>query len=159
MGELQKHRNSRTLHANETFMHGSRYRCRLSTACARASRELLVETQRLLLLFGIQSRVDHVSGERGQFSYTRKDGSFVEYTSKPLYDLRISGPSIARFKEHIGFLTTTKQAKLDHLIATHRFYRERTTARLVKMSKLGFEPTYNLTEPKNHSYCEWLCCR
>ncbi|MBI3009605.1 MAG: hypothetical protein HYY57_01290 [Candidatus Omnitrophica bacterium] len=80
------------------------------------SRKLLEGVQRLLLVFGIQSRIYHITGARGGFSYTKRDGTEMTYTSQPLYDLRITGPSIARFKEHIGFLTTTKQTKLDQLM-------------------------------------------
>jgi len=116
------------------------------------SRTLLVDAQRLLLLFGIHSRIYRISEAQQKFSDTKEDGTHVKYISKPLYDLRVSGPSMVRFKEHVGFLTTTKQAKLDRLITDREFHSERTTVRLVEMSKVGYESTYNLTEPKNHSY-------
>ncbi len=116
------------------------------------SRELLLDTQKLLRVFGIQSRLYRISGPTEKFSYVRKDGTHVRYASKPLYDLRISGASIHRFKDHIGFLTSEKQSKLDRLVTTHQPNHEQNIARLIAMTSVGNEPTYNLSEPKNHSY-------
>ena len=116
------------------------------------SKDLLKQTQQLLAAFGIQSRLYATRKEREAFHYTRRDGLGVTYRGSRLYDLRISGPAIARFKEQIGFLITEKQKKLDQLLAEHRFYREKDTVHLKECSFIGFEPTYNLTEPKNHSY-------
>ncbi len=118
-----------------------------------ASRQLLADVQQLLLVFGLQSRIYRITeAGRGSFAYTKRDGSPTEYASHTLYDLRIAGPSITRFREHVGFLTIAKQEKLDRLIVEHRFYRESPTTRILEMAPLGQELTYNLTEPKNHSY-------
>lgn len=118
------------------------------------SKELLLGAQQLLLAQGVFSRIYKIrKAGSSSFSYVRRDGTRVDYRNHASYDLRISGPSIARFKEHIGFLTTKKQIKLEKLVLEHEFYDiESGTVQLREMIAEGREFTYNLTEPKNHSY-------
>ncbi|MBI3616432.1 MAG: ribonucleoside-diphosphate reductase [Candidatus Omnitrophica bacterium] len=116
------------------------------------SKQLLLETQQLLASFGIKSGIYSTREPFEAFPYTKRDGSRVVYRTHQIYDLRVSGPSIARFKEQIGFLTANKQAKLDRLIAEHELYQVKETVRLKERTFVGLETTYNLTEPKNHSY-------
>ena len=118
-----------------------------------ASNELLVGVQRLLSTFGVFSRIYQTTkgGERC-FPYTRKDGTTVEYVSGAMYDLRISNRSIARFAQHIDFGLGSKAAKLAHLLATHRLNEADETVKLRERVEDGVELTFNLTEPRNHSY-------
>jgi ribonucleoside-diphosphate reductase alpha chain len=132
------------------------------------SRSLLVDVQRLLTTFGIVSRIyrSQIGGgpqsadgtgrrsSRSRFSYTRKDGTTVEYARGPMHDLRISADSIPVFASQIGFSLESKSQLLRTLIAARirGFYRTDRTAHLVERSDDGFELTYNLTEPRNHSY-------
>lgn len=119
-----------------------------------SSRELLKDTQQVLLTFGISSRI--YGGDRNpsaeKFRYTKKNGEVVTYASGPMYDLRISGGAIAAFRNCIGFGTAAKQAKLDGIIKNHAFYQTDDSAHLLRRTYLGKQPTYNLTEPQNHSY-------
>ena len=48
-----------------------------------------------------------------------------------MFDLRIANRSIARFAEHVGFSLPSKQAKLEHLLATRRLNETKETVRLV----------------------------
>ena len=117
-----------------------------------ASRELVVGVQRLLSTFGIFSRIYSTRGGRSSFSYVRKDGTEVTYQSGGMHDLRIANKSIARFAEHIGFGLATKAAKLEHLLATRRLYQTDETVRLTERVDDGVQLTFNLSEPRNHSY-------
>ncbi len=117
-----------------------------------ASRELLVGVQRLLTTFGIFSRIYATRASGRAFDYTRKDGTHVTYEGHPLFDLRVSNRSIARFAEHIGFALSSKSTKLAHLIATRRLNETKETVRLVECVEDGVALTYNLCEPRNHSY-------
>ncbi|HEX8006499.1 MAG TPA: vitamin B12-dependent ribonucleotide reductase, partial [Trebonia sp.] len=49
-------------------------------------------------------------------------------------------------------LDASKQAKLAEIVARTGFYNVDRTVRLVSRESQGFEITYNLTEPRNHSY-------
>ena len=120
------------------------------------SRSLLADVQRLLTTFGIDSTVYSTrAGGESAFSYRRKrDGEEVEYRSSAMYDLRISGSGMAAFATAIGFSLPSKQATLDLIIGdrVRGFYRTDRSAHLVERCDDGYELTYNLSEPRNHSY-------
>jgi ribonucleoside-diphosphate reductase alpha chain len=117
------------------------------------SEALLKDVQRLLLAFGIRSRIYRVTdAARPSFSYERKDGTVVEYTSREGFDLRITGSDLERFAEEIGFSAPRKQAALATLLEETGRYRTKREVRLVQRVADGQERVYNLTEPLHHSY-------
>ena len=120
------------------------------------SRELLVDVQRLLTMFGVASRIYsvHAGSDTGHLPYTRKDGTAVSYGRSPSWDLRITSGSMARFASHIGFSLSAKAAALVTVTEdrVRGFYAVDTSARLVERTDEGIELTYNLSEPRNHSY-------
>ncbi len=118
------------------------------------SDQLLRDVQELLAPFGIASRVYRTSeGKPDSFSCTRKDGSTVTYGSDgPFFDLRISAQSMQEFSALVNFSLEGKSEKLREALDFRRMYRTRTTTRLLSRRSAGFETTYNLTEPRNHSY-------
>ncbi|WP_370461413.1 LAGLIDADG family homing endonuclease [Micromonospora sp. Llam0] len=115
--------------------------------------ELLREAQRLLSGFGIGSRI-YATRKAGDttFRYTTNGGDEREYHGKQLYDLRISGENIRLFASRIGFDHQAKAQRVACWLEQHRFYRTDQTAKLVSREFDGFETTYNLSEPRNHSY-------
>jgi ribonucleoside-diphosphate reductase alpha chain len=114
---------------------------------------LLKDVQRLLLAWGIRGRVYRVSDAgKSHFSYTRKDGSKVEYPSREGFDLRITGSDLSRFAAEIGFSCARKQAAVESLISERTLYRTKSDTRIVAREDDGQEVVYNLTEPLHHSY-------
>jgi ribonucleoside-diphosphate reductase alpha chain len=117
------------------------------------SDELLRGVQELLAAFGIASRIYKTGTKSESFAYTRKDGSIANYGSDgPSFDLRITGRSLREFAAQIGFSIAHKNDRLTHIVDRHTVYSTKETVRLVSRESQGFETTYNLTEPRNHSY-------
>ena len=117
------------------------------------SQELLLGVQELLASLGIAGRIHRTGAKAESFAYTRSDGTQARYGSDgPSYDLRLSGRHIARFRAVVGFDHAEKARKLDGLLEAHSFYRTDETVRLRSRESRGYETTYNLTEPRNHSY-------
>jgi ribonucleotide reductase alpha subunit len=118
------------------------------------SDELLIEVQELLASLGIASRIYMTSkSKKASFHYTRKDGTKVSYGSNgPSYDLRITADAIKQFHRIIGFGLSGKQSRLVDLIEHANFRKADRAVRMVSRDSKGFETTYNLTEPRNHSY-------
>ncbi len=119
------------------------------------SKKLLRGAQRLLTQFGVSSRIYETcgAGDSG-FHYVRQDGTTVGYGSSAMYDLRISSSSIDRFANHIGFGLSSKAGRLDEIFAARKKtpYNVKTSTRLVSREHQPAEVTYNLCEPRNHSY-------
>jgi ribonucleoside-diphosphate reductase alpha chain len=118
------------------------------------SEGLLRDVQELLASLGIAAKI-YMTAEKKEasFPYTRKDGSEVAHSSDgPFYDLRISGRSIREFAILIDFTVPSKRQKLIRVIDDSSYYNTDETVRLVSRVSAGFETTYNLTEPRNHSY-------
>jgi ribonucleoside-diphosphate reductase alpha chain len=119
-----------------------------------SSRALLVDTQRLLSTFGIHSRIYHTadSASEGPFRYTRKDGETVHYGRAAAFQLRITGRSLEAFAREVGFTLPSKAEKLQRIVEQHERYVTDETVTMAERSHDGFELTYNLSEPRNHSY-------
>jgi ribonucleoside-diphosphate reductase alpha chain len=117
------------------------------------SSALLKDVQTLLSSFGVRGRIYRITDARGaSFSYTRADGTTVEYESREGFDLRITGSDLERYAESIGFSTPRKQAALEDLLEETARYRTKEGVRLVSREDDGQEVVYNLTEPLHHSY-------
>ncbi len=117
------------------------------------SRALLEDVQRMLSSFGVRGRIYRIS-ESGSpsFSYTRKDGTMVEYESREGFDLRITGSDLVRFADEVGFSTPRKNAALAAMLSETGRYATKADTRLVRREADGQEAVYNLTEPLHHSY-------
>ncbi|HEX6684734.1 MAG TPA: vitamin B12-dependent ribonucleotide reductase [Candidatus Limnocylindrales bacterium] len=115
--------------------------------------ELLRDVQRMLSAFGVGSRIYKTRKEGDTtFKYTTIRGESRHYTGGQLYDLRISGSNIPAFASSVGFSHPAKAERLSSWLSEHRFYQTDQTVRLVSAEFDGFETTYNLSEPRNHSY-------
>ena len=117
------------------------------------SEVLLRDVLKLLAAWGVRGRIYRVSESRGaSFSYTRKDGTTVQYESRQGFDLRITGSDLARFAEAIGFSTPRKQAAVEAIVSECELYATKPGTGLVSREDDGQEQVYNLTEPLHHSY-------
>ena len=116
--------------------------------------ELLEGVQRLLLNFGIASRIYLRRRERAAMMPDGKGGT-KQYLTKPNYEVVIGKDNVLRFRDELGFLNEAKNAKLADRIASYGkrgFYKERFLATFDRLEALGEEPVYDLTEPMTHSF-------
>jgi ribonucleoside-diphosphate reductase alpha chain len=118
-----------------------------------ASAGLLRDVQRLLSGFGIRASIHATRAVRpASLDYQRIDGTRAEYSSRDMWDLRVTGADIERFADEIGFSAPRKQAALEQMLRETRRYSTRAHATLVAREDDGQEWVYNLTEPVHHSY-------
>ena len=119
---------------------------------ASRSKSLLTSVQTLLAALGIGSQIYQTAqGGVTEFTYITKRGQSRSYKSIPGYDLRIGGGGIDRFGALVGFNLPGKARRLQELAGAAK-RPQRRIAKLVNRTDDGFALTYNLSEPKNHSY-------
>jgi len=126
----------------------------VSVRLTSISRELLTDVQRLLLNFGIHSKIYDERHPAGVKAMPDGHGGMADYTHQADHDLVISKDNLIRFAEEIGFLLESKQDALEsHLSAYRRGpYRERFEATVASIDADGRETVYDLTEPVTHSF-------
>ncbi|HLM85531.1 MAG TPA: LAGLIDADG family homing endonuclease, partial [Solirubrobacteraceae bacterium] len=117
------------------------------------SNSLLKDVLRLLSAWGIRARIYRISeSSTSHFSYTRQDGTTVEYASREGFDLRITGTDMARFATEVGFSCPRKQAAVENVINECELYRTKAGTSVIAREDDGQELVFNLTEPLHHSY-------
>jgi len=113
---------------------------------------LLRDVQQLLSTFGIRSRIYRTkAAKEGGYIHHGADGD-VRYDQAAAHDLRITGASVDRFVARIGFGLTRKMTIAQDIVTSRTPYNTDSTVRLVERTDEGIELTYNLSEPRNHSY-------
>ncbi len=118
------------------------------------SRRLLQGVQRLLLNFGIYSRIYSDRKATGTSLLPDGKGGVREYPVEAYHDLRITGASAVRFAEQIGFLTSDKQGKLEALVGRYSRgpYQETFVATFSELVPDGEEMVFDLNVPGLHAF-------
>ncbi|MEF8777595.1 MAG: LAGLIDADG family homing endonuclease, partial [Natronomonas sp.] len=116
--------------------------------------DLLKDVQRLLLNFGIFSKIYQERHEAGTQEMPDGNGGTAEYDRQADHDLVISKDDIVRFREEIGFLLDEKSDALgERLDAYDRGpYSESFAATVESVERDGHEVVYDLTEPDTNSF-------
>ena len=115
---------------------------------------LLQDLQRLLLNFGINSRIYEERRPAGFRDLPDGKGGYAPYKCEADHDLHISKANLVRFYERVGFIHQEKQAKLAAVVDsfTRGPYRETFTARFKALIPDGTEDVYDMTVPGPHSF-------
>jgi ribonucleoside-diphosphate reductase alpha chain len=126
----------------------------VSVRLTSISLSLLRDVQRMLLNFGIASRLYADRHGRREVSMPDGKGGSRGYPCQPDHDLVVARDNVARFAGEIGFLTSAKTAALAALTSayTRGPYREGFTARFVALEPEGVETVYDLKEPFTNSF-------
>lgn len=115
---------------------------------------LLQDVQRLLLNFGIFSRIYRNRRRGGPRSLPDGKGGRKTYVCEPLHDLRIMGASLVRFCRDIGFVHQRKQQRLEQALALYKRgpYEEEFVAHFEALVPDGEEPVFDLHVPEVHAF-------
>jgi ribonucleoside-diphosphate reductase alpha chain len=117
------------------------------------SKILLKDVQLLLLNLGIKSRIYNRSRKKRRvFKYTTKNGKRKTYLSDGIcFELEISRKSVLRYFEQISFLCNTHSDKIKKFY-TKNYRNDILAEKIKKISYLGKEKVYDLTEPSTLSF-------
>jgi len=126
----------------------------VSVRLTSVSLPLLKDIQRMLLGFGIASRLYADRHGRRETSLPDGRGGHRAYACQPDHDLVIGRDNVARFARDVGFLTARKREKLAAALETYARgpYREGFVARFAALVPDGAEPVYDLKEPFTNSF-------
>jgi ribonucleoside-diphosphate reductase alpha chain len=116
--------------------------------------DLLRDVQRLLINFGVFSKIYEERHEAGEQEMPDGNGGTATYERQADHDLVISKDSLLTFQEEIGFLREDKTAELEDRLAQYKRgpYSESFSATVESIEYDGHEPVYDLTEPDTHSF-------
>ena len=118
------------------------------------SLELLESVQKLLLNFGIASRI-YLNRRKAQMRLLPDGkGGLKNYQCQAYHELNISKQNVAVFAEQIGFLQDAKQKKLENSFAGMKLglIAEIFTARVKEIILEGEEEVFDITVPGPHSF-------
>ncbi len=116
--------------------------------------DLLGDVQRLLLNFGIASKVYENREDAGTSELPDGRGNTKEYETEAQHELVVVKDNLERFRDEIGFLLDYKNEALDgRLDAYDRGpYSERFEATVESVEYDSHETVYDLTEPDTSSF-------
>jgi ribonucleoside-diphosphate reductase alpha chain len=126
----------------------------VSVRLTSVSQGLLKDVQRLLLNFGIASRLYADRHPERSLAFPDGRGGMKDYACQADHDLVIGRDNVEAFAREIGFLSSVKQGRLRDLLASYVRgpYREAFLARFKALAPEGIERVYDLKEPFTHSF-------
>ncbi|HKV52156.1 MAG TPA: LAGLIDADG family homing endonuclease, partial [Gemmatimonadaceae bacterium] len=123
-----------------------------SVRLSASNKPLLEDVQRLLLNFGIVSKL-YLRREAHDKLMPNGKGGQTRYACAPQYELVLDKENRDRFVRTIGFLSVAKQQKAERWLAgkERRSNRERFVTRIVSIKPAGTADVYCTTEHQAHS--------
>ncbi len=120
-----------------------------------ANEGMLKDVQRMLLNFGIASKVYTNRKKAGYKGMPDGKGGEKMYYTQAGHELAVSKNNLIRFQQEIGFLQAAKSEKLAGALENYGNrgpYAETFLATVESITPLGIEAVYDLTEPLTHSF-------
>ncbi|AKH98210.1 ribonucleoside-diphosphate reductase [Halanaeroarchaeum sulfurireducens] len=116
--------------------------------------DLLKDVQRLLLNFGVYSKIYEQRHDSGHQEMPDGQGGTSTYDRQADHDLVISKDALLTFSEELGFLRDDKTESLRNRLGDYERgpYGETFDATVASVEYDGHEPVYDLTEPETHSF-------
>ena len=126
----------------------------VSVRLASIDADLLKEVQRLLLNFGVASKVYENRTEPGTTELPDGQGGTKGYETEGFHELVVVKDNLVRFEEEIGFLLEYKNEALDERLSNYDRGPdgERFEVTVESVEHDGHEAVYDLTEPETESF-------
>jgi ribonucleoside-diphosphate reductase alpha chain len=126
----------------------------VSVRLAQSDMKTLEAVQRMLLRLGIASTIHAERRPAGTSRLPDGRGGHADYDVKPQHELIVSGGTLLRFAERIGFNDTDKATRLANRLSGYRRApnRERFIARIDRIETDGEEPVFDCTVPGVHAF-------
>ncbi|MBR9707622.1 MAG: ribonucleoside reductase class II, partial [Candidatus Diapherotrites archaeon] len=121
----------------------------VSVRLAQSDLEMLRAVQRILLRFGIVSRVYMNRRDAGTSLLPDGKGGMKEYSTKAQHELIVSKENLVYFFERIGFGDSDKLTRLERAIANYKrsMNRESFVVTVESLVSDGIEPVYDVQVP------------
>ncbi|MBX3622018.1 MAG: ribonucleoside-diphosphate reductase, adenosylcobalamin-dependent [Rhizobacter sp.] len=126
----------------------------VSVRLTQADEALLQAAQRMLGRLGIASTLYRTRRAAGPRLLPDGKGGQRHYDTKALHELVISGESLRRYADRIGFDDTAKSERLEVALGAYRrkLNRERFTATVKGFEALGDAPVFDVTVSEVHAF-------
>ncbi len=126
----------------------------VSIRLAQSNLEFLKTVQRMLLRFGIFSKIYVNRRNKGISRLPDGKSGYKAYPRKPLHELVISNENILYFYQKIGFGNLNKKEKIEKAISRYKrkMNRERFIAVVDEITPNGKEQVYNVKIPGKNSF-------
>lgn len=126
----------------------------VSVRLTSVSRELLGDVQRLLLNFGIVSKLYENRRVKQERLLPDGKGGTKSYECQAYHELVISKASLVQFAALVGFLQEEKQERLRMLLSlyTRGPYKESFTATFIELEQDGVEEVFDITVADIHRF-------
>jgi ribonucleoside-diphosphate reductase alpha chain len=126
----------------------------VSVRLAQSALPMLEATQRMLLRFGVVSRIYKNRRPEGMRSLPDGKGGQRAYQCAANHELVVSGANLPRFLHHVGFADFDKQARLTSLISGYKrsLNRERFIAEVASVTDDGDEEVFDVQVPGENAF-------
>ncbi len=126
----------------------------VSVRLAQSDKKLLEAVQRILLRFGVVSKIYLNRRVEGISVLPDGKGGKKDYKIKAQHELSISGENMLWFKNLIGFMDSSKKEKLEMLLKSYKrsYNREKFMVTVSSISQDGVEDVYDAQIPGLHAF-------
>ncbi|MCD6445942.1 ribonucleoside reductase class II [Candidatus Bathyarchaeota archaeon] len=126
----------------------------VSVRLSQSNLEILKAVQRILLRFGIYSKIYTDRRPRGFSRTPNGNGELKEHPHKPQHELVISKENLLRFNQKIGFGDSEKKERLESLINSYKrkMNRERFIATVEEIVFHGQEQVFDVKIPGKNAF-------
>ncbi len=126
----------------------------VSVRLTSIKKSLLISVQRLLLNFGIFSKIYENRRQEGKRFLPDGRGGLKLYNCQAYHELVISKENLIKFSGLVGFLQQEKQNKLQSFLSLYRRgpYKEKPEATFLKLEKEEIEEVFDITVEGIHGF-------